>query len=187
MLHNSTSADMKVYALQLKQKSTAGVPSGILRNFRAATFENIFGELLQWPLRFLVFTFSGAVIYEVIKKQCSFFTNFLIAEPFHLDYVIHFYIPKKGLSSSAFSIKILVIEIFGSISQIIKVLSGNISRVNECATMPSVNNVTTAIWWINKPRVFQTFLPFCVQAYSFLGFFSSNLVLFKKNLISLLF
>ena len=62
-----------------------------------------------------------------------------------MDYVIHFYIPKKGLSSSAFSIKILVIEIFGSISQIIKVLSGNISRVNECATMPSVNNVTTAI------------------------------------------
>ena len=62
-----------------------------------------------------------------------------------MDYVIDFYIPKKGLSSSVFSVKILVVEIFDSISQIIKVLSGNISRVNECATMPSVNNVTTAI------------------------------------------
>ena len=47
MLHNSISADMKVYALQLKQKSAAGVPSGILLNFRAATFENNFGELFQ--------------------------------------------------------------------------------------------------------------------------------------------
>ena len=32
----------KVYALQLKQKSIAGVFHGILGNLRAATFENIF-------------------------------------------------------------------------------------------------------------------------------------------------
>ena len=42
MLHNSISVDMKVYALQLKQKSSADVSSGILEQlplriiFRAA-------------------------------------------------------------------------------------------------------------------------------------------------------
>ena len=40
MLRNS---DMMVYALQLKQKFTAGV----LHNFRTATFDNNFGGLLQ--------------------------------------------------------------------------------------------------------------------------------------------
>ena len=40
MLRNS---DMMVYALQLKQKSTAGV---FLRDFRTATSENNFGGLL---------------------------------------------------------------------------------------------------------------------------------------------
>ena len=42
ILYNSILVDMKVCALQLKQKSSAGVSSGILRNFRTATFENIF-------------------------------------------------------------------------------------------------------------------------------------------------
>ena len=37
MLHNSISVDMKVYALQLKQKSTAS-----LRNFRTATCDKDF-------------------------------------------------------------------------------------------------------------------------------------------------
>ena len=35
--------DMKVYALQLKRKSTAGVFHGIGHNFGTATFENDFG------------------------------------------------------------------------------------------------------------------------------------------------
>ena len=72
MLHNSISLDMKVYALQLKQKFTEGVSNGILQNFRTATFENNFCGLLlkrkhsmkkvvQWPLWFQVFTFSSAI------------------------------------------------------------------------------------------------------------------------------
>ena len=47
-------------------------------------------------------------------KQSSFSTNFGIAEPFNLDYVIHFKKHKKLLSSAAFTIKILVVETFGS-------------------------------------------------------------------------
>ena len=46
-------------------------------------------------------------------EQCSFSTNFHVAEPFNLDYVIHFYISQKGLSCPVFTIKILVVEIFG--------------------------------------------------------------------------
>ena len=75
-------------------------------------------------------------------KQCFFSTNFRIVEPFNLDYVIHFNIPKKGLSSLVFNIKILLVETFG---QTIKVLPGNLSFINECATMPSVKNVTKSI------------------------------------------
>ena len=52
MLHNSTSADMKVYALQPKQKSTADVSNRILQNFRTTTFQNKFvGLLLKRKLR----------------------------------------------------------------------------------------------------------------------------------------
>ena len=39
-----------------------------------------------------------------------FSKNISIAEPFHLDYVIHFYIPEKGLSGPVFTIKILVAD-----------------------------------------------------------------------------
>ena len=46
MLHNSVSVDIKIYALQLKQKFTAGVLDEILRNFRGATFDSNFGGLL---------------------------------------------------------------------------------------------------------------------------------------------
>ena len=38
MPHNPTSVDIKVYALQLKQKSTAAGSNGIVRNFRTVTF-----------------------------------------------------------------------------------------------------------------------------------------------------
>ena len=88
MLQNSISVDMKVYVLQLKQKST-------------------------WVLQFQVFTFSSAVIFQIMK-QCSFSTKFSIAEPFKLNYVINLYIPKKGLSSPDFTMKILAATIFGS-------------------------------------------------------------------------
>ena len=39
MLHDSVFVDMTVFALQLKEKSTACVSDEILRNFRTATFE----------------------------------------------------------------------------------------------------------------------------------------------------
>ena len=123
MLCNSISVNMKVCALQLKQKSTTGVFHGILRNFRTATFENNFSGAASekktkiekgahCSLWLQVFTTSRAVIFE-ITKQSSFSTNFHIAEPFNLDYVIHFYKPKKGLRSPVFTIKILMAEIFG--------------------------------------------------------------------------
>ena len=41
--------------------------------------------------------------------------------------------------------------------QIIKVLPGNILRVNECATMPLVNNVTKSTWQIDKIQDFPNF------------------------------
>ena len=37
-------------------------------------------------------------------------TNFRIAEHFNLDYVIRFYVPKTGLSSPIFTIKVLVVN-----------------------------------------------------------------------------
>ena len=40
MLRNSVSVDVKVCASELKQKSTASVFHGILRNARKATFTN---------------------------------------------------------------------------------------------------------------------------------------------------
>ena len=109
--------DMKVYALQLKLKSTVGVSNGILKNFRTANFENKFRGL---PLKrkqrrrtAATLAVSGFHFFTLIMKQCSFSTNFCIAESVNLDCIIHIYIPKKGLSSPVFTIKILVVEIFG--------------------------------------------------------------------------
>ena len=45
-------------------------------------------------------------------KQCPFSTHFHIAEPFNLDYVIDFYMPKKALNSPVIIIKALVVKIF---------------------------------------------------------------------------
>ena len=42
MLYKSIFMDMNVYALQLKQKSTASVSNQNLKNFRTATFKNNF-------------------------------------------------------------------------------------------------------------------------------------------------
>ena len=112
-----------------------------LQNFRTTTLENNFWKAAsekktekekdtQWPLQFQVFTFCVAVIHWVMK-QCSFSTNFHTAELFDLDYVIHFYIPKKGLGSPVFNIKILVVKYLVVIRQIIKVLPGNLSQVKK--------------------------------------------------------
>ena len=57
------------------------------------------------------FHFFQAVIYLLIK--CSFSMNFRIVESFYVDCVILLNIPKKGSSSPVFTIKILVVEIFG--------------------------------------------------------------------------
>ena len=86
-------------------------------------------------------------------KQFSFSTNVCIAKPFDLNYIIHFYKPKKVLSTinqrkglvPVFAIKILMAEILVAIRQIIKVLPGNLPRVNQYTTMPSVNNVTNKL------------------------------------------
>ena len=82
MLHNSISADMKVCALQLKQKSTAGVPSGILRNFRAATFGN------NLTLAVFGFHFFGGSYLLSHKKAMFFLHKFFNsgAFPFGLRY-----------------------------------------------------------------------------------------------------
>lgn len=62
----------------------------------------------------------------------------------------------------------------------IKVLPINLPRVIECATTSSVNNATKLI----KTEFFQTFLPFCVQYYSFLIFFEHDSTFFfiKNNI-----
>ena len=71
-------------------------------------------------------------------KKSSFATNFRIAEPFNLDYVIRFYKLKKELSSSIFTIKALVAETFGLGGQ----LNYCLAIFHECATVSLLNNVT---------------------------------------------
>ena len=63
---------MKVYAMELKQKSTTDfyISHEILQNFRTATSDNNFEKKwkkekkAQWHLWFKGFTFSGAVIHK---------------------------------------------------------------------------------------------------------------------------
>ena len=75
MLCNSFSVDIKVYALQLKQKSFTGVFHGVLRNFRTVTFDNkpwrVASEKkteeetgAQWPLWNQFFTFPGPLFIK---------------------------------------------------------------------------------------------------------------------------
>ena len=90
MPHNPISVLMKVYALQLKQKSTAAGCNGILRNFRTATSwkENRRGEVRTVTLvvpRFHYFQGSYVLYHEKI---------FILHKFLHrvaLDYVIRFY------------------------------------------------------------------------------------------------
>ena len=90
MPHNPTSLRMKVYALQLKQKSTAAGSNGMLRSFRTVTFwkENRRGEVRTVTLvvhRFHYFQGSYLLYHEKI---------FILHKFLHrvaLDYVIRFY------------------------------------------------------------------------------------------------
>ena len=148
MLRYSSSVNTKIYALHLKQKSNAGVFHGILRNFRTATFQNDFERLLlkrkqgrrrsrsdRSSFRFSLFPEQLFISHEII----FFLSKFSHSETFQLDYVLHFYKPKRWLLLSKFQWqKYLVV-----IRKKIKVLHDNLPRVNECATMPSVNNVST--------------------------------------------
>ena len=63
-------------------------------------------------------------------------------EPFSLDYVIHFYKSKKGLSSAVSTTKLLATETLDCLDRSCNSLPEPIPRVNECPTMLSVNNVT---------------------------------------------
>ena len=50
----------------------------------------------------------------------------------------------------------------------IKVLPGNPLRVNECAAMPSVNNVIRSTWQLIKPRISKFFCHFVCRIICFL-------------------
>ena len=63
-------------------------------------------------------------------------------EPFSLDYVIHFYKSKKGLSSAVSTTKLLATETLDFLDRSCDSLRESIPRVNECPTMLSVSNVT---------------------------------------------
>ena len=118
---------MKFYTLQPKHKHKAGVSNGILRSFKTATLENTFlgeegcfgkenreGEGRTMTLAVSCFLFlQGSYL---LKNEIMFFLHkFLQSGAFGLclDYVIYFYILTKGLSSPVFTIKILVVQIFG--------------------------------------------------------------------------
>ena len=105
MLRSSTSVDIQIYALKVKQKPTADIFQGICK---------MLGQLLI-TVTFVVsvfYFFQGSYLLSH-KTSFLFSTNFRIVELFNQDHVIHFYKPKKGLSSHVFTIGILVAETFG--------------------------------------------------------------------------
>ena len=115
MLCNSISVYVKVYPVQLKYKSTVGVLHVILRNFRTATFDNNFGELLlkrkQSRRRaFVISDFHFFLGSYLLSHKTVFFlpTNFRFAESFNLIMLSIFINLRKGLV-----VQILVAEIFG--------------------------------------------------------------------------
>ena len=123
MLYNSIQyVDMKVCVMQLKQKSTASVSNGILRNFRTAFFKNNFGGLLLKRKQDLGFRFS-LFLGQKQLSQLSYIKswNNVLCPPLFakrslsiwIMLSIFIYLRKKGLSSPVFTIKILVVEIFG--------------------------------------------------------------------------
>ena len=97
--------DMKVYALQLNQNSTADVFHAILPNFRIILEgcflqENRGGERFAVTLWFYVVTFSRKVIHKS-------WNNLLSPQSFPIWIMLSIF--KKGLSSLVFTIKILEI------------------------------------------------------------------------------
>ena len=104
---------------------------------------------VRWPLWFQVFTFSRVVIYLLSHEPMYFLYKSWHSRSSQFGLCYPFYIPRKGLSSPVFIIKVLAVNTFGCYS--------SLSHVNECATMPSVNNVTKWIWQINKTQDFPNF------------------------------
>ena len=105
--------------------------------FQNSYFQNNFWELLlkikqEGERRVVTFVVSGFYMFQVsylLSYETIFFLrNFCIEEPFNLDYIIHFYKPKKGLSCAIFTLKILVEKYL--VGQMIKVLPGNLSTCN---------------------------------------------------------
>ena len=105
-----------------------------------------FHELSTWNFDLESMTNRRRCVHWVVvagfhffySKQSFFSSNFNIMEPFNLDYVIRFYKPKKELLLSKYQWQKYLV----ATRKIIKVLHGNLPRVNGCATMPSVNNFT---------------------------------------------
>ena len=68
-----------------------------------------------------------------------------------------------------------------AIRQIIKELPGNLSHVNECPIMPSVNNVTKSNCQINKTQDFPNFSTILCAGLQFSFFFVSTRFLIKRE------
>ena len=100
--------------------------------------------------------------YSEVLKQSSFSTNLCIAEPLDLNYVIHFYRPKKGLLLSSFQWKKCLVLV----RKIIKVAYDNLPLVSELGTMSSVTIVTKS----TNPRISKSFYHFVSRIIVFLFF-----------------
>ena len=136
-----------------KQKSTESVSNGILPNFRTATFENNFGGLLlkrkqrrstrSGPCGFRFSLFPGQLYIMSWNNVLSppVFTKRSLS----IWFMLFIFIYQR---------KILVVEILVAIRQIIKAPPGNPSRVDERATMPSLNSVTKSTWQVKKTQYF---------------------------------
>ena len=120
MLRNSIFIDMKVYVLELKQKTTARI------------FHNFFCKILEQLLSRIIFFFGVGGAGTASEKKTRgrrahsdpcfrfslfpwqlfrshetvfFFHKLLhLTEPFNLDYIIHFYKPKKDFYYQDFSV-----------------------------------------------------------------------------------
>ena len=101
MLHSSISVDMKVYALSLMLKSTVGFPMAFCKILEQRLSRIILESCFSKKPRGV----EGNRVTIMVSGFQVVSTNFRIAEPSNLDYVIHFYIPKKRLSSPVITIK----------------------------------------------------------------------------------
>ena len=119
MLHNSISVDMKVYALSLI-KFTVGFPVAFCKILEQLLSRIILESCFSKKPRGV----QGNRVTIIVSGFQVVSTNFRIAKPSNLDYVIHFYIPKKRLSP-VITIKILAVKYLVAIRPRIKVLPHN--------------------------------------------------------------